>query len=122
MLPLTALDSVLPIAQGGIASRPLLDLPGGTKVVLFALDGGQEISAHTAPFPAELTLLDGMLEVQVGERVEPLGAHGLVRLPAGTSHALRAMVPSHALLVMRRGAKAEEQGCSGRGNCHSQVL
>lgn len=120
MLPLTALDQALSIPAGGIASRPLLDLPGGTKVVLFALDGGQEISAHTAPFPAELTLLEGLVEVQVGERVEPLSAHGLMKLPANVTHGFRALVPSHLLLVMRRGARPEQTGCSGHGHCHSQ--
>lgn len=119
MLPLSSLDQALPIPHGGIASRPLVDQPGGTKVVLFALDGGQEISPHAAPFPAELTVLEGLLEVQVGDHKEAVGSHSFLRLPKSVPHSLHALVRTHFMLVMRRGAGVkEEHGCSGRGHCH----
>ncbi len=119
MLPLTSLDQALPIPSGGIASRPLVDQPGGTKVVLFALDAGQEISPHTAPFPAELTVLEGLLEVEVGDQKDAVGSHSQIRLPKNVPHGLRALVRTHFMLVMRRGAGVkDEHACSGRGHCH----
>ena len=34
---ITDLNQSLPIPEGGIASKPIVDLPGSTKVVLFSL-------------------------------------------------------------------------------------
>lgn len=120
MLPLTSLDQALPVPQGGIASRPLLDQTGGTKVVLFAMDAHQEISSHCAAFPAEMVVLEGMVQVWVGDKMMPVASHGHADLPAGVPHGLRALVKSHVLLTMRRGAEGEEghHGCSGHGACH----
>lgn len=100
------LAAALPIPEAGIASSPLLDLPGATKLVLFAMDAGQEISPHTAPFPAQVLVLEGRLEVLVDRTWETLSAHDGLDLPAGLPHAVRALAPSHFLLTMLRGAKA----------------
>jgi quercetin dioxygenase-like cupin family protein len=97
----------LPIPDAGIASSPLLDLAGSTKLVLFALDAGQEISPHSTPFPAQVLVLGGKLEVMVGGDWETLGASDGLDLPPGIPHALRALAPSHFLLTMLRGVKAE---------------
>ena len=98
------LNETLPIPEAGIASTPLLELPGAAKVVLFALDRGQELSPHAAPFPAEIVLLAGALDVMVGETWTSLTPDQLVALPKGATHAVRAQAPSHFLLTLRRGA------------------
>lgn len=100
------LAAALPVPEAGIASSPLLDLAGGTKLVLFAMDAGQEISPHAAPFPAQVLVLDGKLEVMVGSDWDTLAPHDGLDLPAGLPHAVRAVAPSHFLLTMLRGAKA----------------
>lgn len=100
------LATALPVPEAGIASSPLLDLPGSTKLVLFAIDAGQEISPHAAPFPAQVLVLAGQLEVMVGSDWETLATHDGLDLPAGLPHAVRALAPSHFLLTMLRGAKA----------------
>ncbi len=101
------LAAALPVPEAGIASSPLLDLPGRTKLVLFAMDAGQEISPHAAPFPAQVLVLQGRLEVMVGLDWEALGADEGLDLPAGLPHAVRALAPSHFLLTMLRGVKAD---------------
>jgi quercetin dioxygenase-like cupin family protein len=53
-----------PIVPGAIVSKPLLNLPEG-KVVLFAMDAGQEISDHRAPFVSTVQVLDGRLRFTV---------------------------------------------------------
>lgn len=113
------LAAALPVPEAGIASSPLLDLAAGTKVVLFALDAGQEISPHAAPFPAQVLVLDGRLEVMVGSEWETLEAHDGLDLPAGIPHAVRALAPGHFLLTMLRGAKAPAAApaASGCGSC-----
>lgn len=104
---ITNLNEEMPVTKGAIASRPLLDLPGGTKLVLFAMDTGQEISAHTTPFPAQVHLLDGAISVMVDNAWTELVPGDQKVLPKGLPHGVRATGPSHWLLVMRRGATGE---------------
>ncbi len=100
------LAATLPVPEAGIASSPLLDLPGSTKLVLFAIDAGQEISPHAAPFPAQVLVLEGRLEVMVGSDWESLGTHDGLDLPAGLHRAVRALAPIHFLLTILRWVKA----------------
>lgn len=101
------LAAALPVPEAGIASSPLLDLAGGTKLVLFALDAGQEISPHATPFPAQVLVLDGRLSVMVGTEWETLEANDGLDLPPAIPHAVKALAPGHFLLTMLRGVKAE---------------
>lgn len=95
----------LAVPEEGIASRPLLDVKDNTKLVLFALDRGQEISAHKSPFPADIILLEGRIEVLVGETWHPLAEHERIALPMGLPHGIRALEASHFLLTMLRASK-----------------
>ena len=106
-LAITNLQDTLPVSPGAIASRPLLDLPGSTKLVLFAMDAGQEISAHTTPFPAQVLLLEGSISVMVDGAWSDLEPGDQTALPKGLAHGVRANAPAHWLLTMRRGAKGE---------------
>jgi quercetin dioxygenase-like cupin family protein len=98
----------LAVPDGGIASRPLLDVAGGLKVVLFALDADQEISPHQSPFPAEVLVLRGRMDVTVGERRHALAAGGRAALPMGAPHGLRAREASHFVLLMLRDQRPGE--------------
>ena len=112
------LATTLPVPEAGIASSPLLDLPGGTKLVLFAVDAGQEISPHATPFPAQVLVLDGKLEVMVGSDWETLEAHDGLDLPPAIPHAVRALSSGHFLLTMLRGVKAPAPvAASACGSC-----
>lgn len=104
---ITNLQETLPVSPGAIASRPLLDLPGSTKLVLFAMDSAQEISSHTTPFPAQVLLLEGSISVMVDGTWTTLQPGDQKALPKGLAHGVRAEAPSHWLLTMRRGAKGE---------------
>jgi len=104
---ITNLQDEMPVSKGAIASRPLLDLPGNTKLVLFAMDAGQEISAHTTPFPAQVLLLGGSISVMVDGAWTTLEPGDQKALPKGLPHGVRAETPAHWLLTMRRGAKGE---------------
>jgi quercetin dioxygenase-like cupin family protein len=100
---LSNLNEALPISAGAIASRPLMDLPGDLKLVLFAMDGGQEISAHSAPFPATVLCISGRLEVMVDGTWSKLAPGEHQDLPKGRPHGVKAAEPSHWLLTMLRG-------------------
>ena len=120
---ITDLSQCLPMPEGGIASKPVIDLAGSTKVVLFSLDQGQEITPHTAPFPAEVIVVEGRLEVLVGKVSQPVLPHQVIDLPAGLAHGVKALEPSRFLLIMRRGAQmptpqAKEEACASHGCGH----
>lgn len=100
---LTKLQDELPISAGAIASRPLIDLPGDLKLVLFAMDAGQEISAHSTPFPATVLCVSGKLEVMVEDSWTTLGPGERQDLPKGRPHGVKAAEPSHWMLTMLRG-------------------
>ncbi len=98
--PLLLLDAA-PIVPGANVSRPIHEA-NGCKVVLFAMDAGQAISAHTVKFPALVQVLDGVLQVTIGEATHAVGAGQIVLLPDGLPHGVRAEQPSRWLLTMMR--------------------
>ena len=102
----SSLSALIEVAEGSIVSRVLARTEGGS-VTLFAFDGGQGLSEHTAPFDALVQLLDGALELTIGGEQVALGRSEIVRMPAGVPHALRATEPSRMLLTMLRDAKGE---------------
>src|ERR1700690_2468425 len=53
------------VPENGILSQTLQN-DDRTKVILFAFAPGQELSAHTAPFPAMLTFLKGDALLKLG--------------------------------------------------------
>ena len=100
---LTNLNEALPISVGATASKPLVDLPGDLKLVLFAMDQGQEISAHSAPFPASVLCISGGLDVMVDGAWTTLAPGDRHDLPKGLPQGVKATAPSHWLLTMQRG-------------------
>lgn len=98
--PLRLLDAA-PIVPGANVPRPLHEA-NGCKVVLFAMDAGQAISAHTVRFPALVQVLDGLLQVSIGEAVHPVGAGQIILLPDGQPHGVRAEQASRWILTMMR--------------------
>ena len=86
---------------GTIVSRTLVKKPSGT-VTVFAFDAGEGLSEHTAPFDALVVVLDGEAEITIAGTACRARAGDLVRLPAGQSHAVRAVQRFKMLLVMIR--------------------
>jgi quercetin dioxygenase-like cupin family protein len=86
---------------GSIVSRTLIKRPTGT-VTIFAFDGGQELSEHTAPFDALAQILEGEAEITISGRPLRLAAGQMVIMPGGEPHAVKAPVPFKFLLVMIR--------------------
>lgn len=96
---ITALDTLIEVAQESTVSRTVLKAEGA-RVVLFAFDSGQELTEHTAAVPILLQVLDGHLRVGAdGEHVE-LTPGGLVHIGARVPHEILAMQPSRMVLTM----------------------
>lgn len=71
-----------------------------TKVVLMALDTGQELSEHNAAMPAVIHLLEGEAEVTLGGDAHRLSAGAWVHMPANLRHSVRAVAPTVLLLTL----------------------
>ena len=87
--------------EGAIVSRAILKKATGS-VTLFAFDGGQGLSEHTAPFDALVHVLEGRAEVRIGGEATVLGAGEAILMPAGVPHAVSAPERFKMLLTMIR--------------------
>lgn len=99
-------EDLVDIAPGAVVSR-MLAKTGGGSVTLFAFDGDQGLSEHTAPFDALVHLMDGALDVVIGGREVHLEAGEIVRMPANVPHALHASTACRLLLTMLRDNETE---------------
>lgn len=87
------------IPEQGILSRTLHN-DEFVKVVIFAFSAGHELSAHTAPMPAILQILQGKALVTLGEETHSLEAGALVTMPPRLTHAVVAETPMVMLLSL----------------------
>lgn len=92
-----------PIVAGATVSKALLNLAEG-KVVIFAMDAGQEISEHRAPFVSTVQVLDGRLRFGVGDVERIMVAPDWLLMPSNAPHRLAAIEPTRFLLTLfKRG-------------------
>lgn len=85
--------------EGSVVSRTIIDKATGT-CTLFAFDGGQRLSEHTAPFDALVYIFDGEAEVTISGKSLHLKGGDMVIMPADEPHALRAIKRFKMMLVM----------------------
>jgi quercetin dioxygenase-like cupin family protein len=96
-----SLASLVDYQAGSVVSREVVKKPTGT-VTVFAFDGGQGLSEHTAPFDALVYLLDGEAEITIAGKPIVAKAGDMVIMPANQPHALKAVKRFKMLLVMIR--------------------
>ena len=93
------LTDLIEVVEGGIVSRPLFE-DGSVKQVLFAMDGGQSLSEHSAPAPATVQVLDGQVTVRVLKEDHLLTDHDWLMMPANAAHGVVAQQPTRFLLTL----------------------
>ncbi|MDX2154128.1 MAG: cupin domain-containing protein [Bryobacteraceae bacterium] len=76
-----------------------------SKFVLFRFAPGQELSAHTAPFPATLYFVSGEADVKLGDAIHQLAAGAWAYMPAQLPHGIKARTEVVMLLTMLKGAR-----------------
>ena len=86
---------------GAVVSREIVKKKTGS-VTAFAFDEGQGLSEHTAPFDALVHVVDGNAEITIGGTPQQVGAGEMILMPAGITHALKALGRFKMLLVMIR--------------------
>ncbi|MBI4863634.1 MAG: cupin domain-containing protein [Candidatus Riflebacteria bacterium] len=95
------LQGLVAYQEGAIVSRVVVQRNGGT-VTLFAFDGGQALSEHSAPFDALVQVLEGEAELVIGGKKVPARAGQWVLMPAKVPHAVNAIQRFKMLLTMVR--------------------
>jgi len=92
-------------AANGIVSRTLLRTPT-TRVVLFGLAEGQELSEHTSTAQALVQILSGSCEFTVDGKPRLLKAGDLLHMPPNLPHAVKATEKFSMLLTLLKPVEA----------------
>lgn len=97
------LKQLLQYQEKAIVSRMLVKNAAG-NVTLFAFDGNEGLSEHTAPYDALLIGVEGRAEISVGGATRTLNEGDSLLLPANVPHAVHPTGGFKMLLIMIRGA------------------
>ncbi len=92
------------VPENGILSQTLQN-DDRTKVVLFGFAPGQELSAHTAPYPATLTFLRGEARLILGGEEQAAAEGTFVYMPPNLPHGIQAQTEVVMLLTMIKNAR-----------------
>lgn len=90
------------IVEAGTVSKTLLNLPQ-FKQVVFAMDAGQELSEHRAPYLAIVQVLDGHMRMRVAGEDHDLHPASWLLMPPDAPHDVRAEAPTRFLLTLIKG-------------------
>ena len=96
------LKQMLQYQEKAVVSRMLLKNPAG-NVTLFAFDGNEGLSEHTAPYDALVIAVEGRAEISLGGVSHTLGEGDSLLLPANVPHAVYPKGGFKMLLIMIRG-------------------
>lgn len=98
------LKQMLQYQENAVVSKMLVKRPVG-NVTLFAFDGGEGLSEHTAPFDALVIGVEGQAEIPIGGVKHILGEGDSLLMPANVPHAVNPLGKFKMLLVMIRGER-----------------
>lgn len=96
------LSTLIDYSEGGVISKQILKSQAG-NITLFSFDKEQGLSEHTAPFDAMVQVLDGEVEIKIGDESVLVKQGECIILPATISHALHAVEKFKMLLTMIKG-------------------
>ena len=82
-----------------IASKVIFENPNG-NVTLFALDAGQQLSDHTAPYDVFLQVLDGSADIILSGELYSCKEHDTLFMKANAVHSVSAREPFKMMLTM----------------------
>ena len=75
--------------NGSIVSKQILKKPNG-NITLFAFDKDESLTEHTSPFEAVVYMVDGEMEIKIGENHYNVKAGEILVMPADIPHGLKA--------------------------------
>ena len=95
----TDMRAEVEVPKDGILSRTV-HTDGGVTLTLFGFDAGQELTEHTSARSAIIEILDGEAEVVLDGDTHRLAAGAWIAMPAGMTHAIRAIMPLRMALTL----------------------
>lgn len=98
------LKTMLQYQGNAIVSSMLIKNSVG-NVTLFAFDGGEGLSEHTAPYDALVIGVEGQAEIPIAGVPHIVGEGDSLIMPANITHAVKPLGQFKMLLVMIRGEK-----------------
>lgn len=110
ILPALSSEAVaeqVPFATGRVTPHRLLDAPE-VRVVHIALDDGQELTEHMAPFPILVQVVSGSVDFEVNGEVHRMDTGGLIHLPAKLLHAVTAIGQARIQITLLKGSVAQK--------------
>ena len=87
------------IPADGILSRTIYE-DEQVSAVLFGFSEGEKLSEHTASMPAIIHIIQGDVQLTLGEDVMDASTGAWVHMPANTRHGILAKTPLVMLLLM----------------------
>lgn len=90
--------------ESGIVSKTLQN-DERSKVIQFCFAPGQELSAHTAPFPAILQFLRGEASLKLGAEEQTAKEGTFVYMTPNLEHGIHAITEVVMLLIMLKNPK-----------------
>ena len=96
------LKQILQYQAGSVVSKMLLKRAVG-NVTLFAFDGDEGLSEHTAPFDALVIGVEGRAEISIAGVKHILAEGDALLMPVNVPHAVNPLGQFKMLLVMIRG-------------------
>lgn len=96
------LTKLIEYQKGAIVSKALVQNDKGS-ITLFAFDAHEGLSQHSAPYDAFVMVLDGSLNVTVGDKTHSVSAGNCIIMPANIPHSVIAPLSAKMLLVMIKG-------------------
>lgn len=91
--------SLVRVEPDATVTKALLDSPA-VRLVLFAMDAGQQLTDHSASKPAFVQVISGEIMFSLEGRQHKLGPGGWVAMQPGAVHAVEAQAPTQFLLTL----------------------
>ena len=99
------LKQMLQYQEKAVVSRMLVKNSAGS-FTLFAFDGNEGLSEHTAPYDALIVGVDGEADIMLGGQHHDVGEGQTLLMPANVPHAVHPKGQFKMLLVMIKEIKA----------------
>jgi quercetin dioxygenase-like cupin family protein len=96
------------IPEKGILSHTLYN-DDQEKIILFGFAAGEELTAHTAPMPADIQILSGEVTLLVGEERCEAGPGCLVHMEPFLTHGIVSKTPAMMLLTLLKAARKDSK-------------
>jgi quercetin dioxygenase-like cupin family protein len=94
-----SLKDLVEYQDGTVASKMIVNRSSGS-ITLFSFDENEELSEHTSPFDAVVTILDGECEIWLSGETFSMKEGDTIIFPANAPHALSAVTRFKMSLTM----------------------